>query len=44
MAKVRCKKTDMDSFFGNFLHEQKVGKDHFLRKPLLFILFPRSCQ
>jgi len=32
MAKVRCKKTDMDSFFGNFLYEQKVAKDHFLRK------------
>ena len=22
----------MDSFFGNFLYEQKVSKDHFLRK------------
>jgi IS5 family transposase len=32
MAKVRCKETGMDSFFGNFLYEQKVSKDHFLRK------------
>jgi len=32
MAKVRCKKTSVDSFFGNFLYEQKVSKNHFLRK------------
>lgn len=32
MAKVRCKETSMDSFFGNFLYEQKVSKAHFLRK------------
>ena len=32
MAKVRYKETGMDSFFGNFLYEQKVSKDHFLRK------------
>jgi len=32
MTKVRCKETTMDSFFGNFLYEQKVAKDHFLRK------------
>jgi len=32
MAKVRYKDTGMDSFFGNFLYEQKVSKDHFLRK------------
>ena len=32
MAKVRCKETTMDSFFGNFLYQQKVAKDHFLRK------------
>ena len=32
MAKARCKETGMDSFFGNFLYEQKVSKDHFLRK------------
>ncbi len=32
MAKVRCKETSLDSFFGNFLYEQKVSKDHFLRK------------
>ena len=28
----RCKDTTMDSFFGHFLYEQKVPKDHFLRK------------
>ena len=28
----RCKDTTMDSFFGYFLYEQKVPKDHFLRK------------
>jgi IS5 family transposase len=32
MAKVRCKQTSADSFFGNFLYEQKVSKNHFLRK------------
>jgi IS5 family transposase len=32
MAKVRCKQTNVDSFFGNFLYEQKVSRDHFLRK------------
>ena len=32
MAKVRCKKTSIDSFFGNFLYQQKVAKEHFLRK------------
>jgi len=32
MAKVRCKETDMDSFFGNFLYEHKVSPNHFLRK------------
>jgi hypothetical protein len=32
MAKVRCKETGMDSFFGNFLCERKVCKDHFLRR------------
>jgi len=32
MAKVRCKQTNVDSFFGNFLYDQKVSKDHFLRK------------
>jgi len=32
MAKVRCKQTNADSFFGNFLYDQKVSKDHFLRK------------
>jgi hypothetical protein len=32
MAKIRCKETSMDSFLGNFLHEQKVSPKHFLRK------------
>ena len=32
MAKMRCKGTTMDSFFGNFLYQQKVTKGHFLRK------------
>jgi len=32
MAKVRCKETQADSFFGTFLYEQKVSKGHFLRK------------
>ncbi len=32
MAKVRCKQTNADSFFGNFLYDQKVSKNHFLRK------------
>ena len=32
MAKIRCKETQTGSFFGTFLYEQKVGKDHFLRK------------
>jgi IS5 family transposase len=32
MAKVRCKETRENSFYGNFLYEQKVSKDHFLRK------------
>lgn len=32
MAKVRCKETAADSFFGNFLYDQKVSREHFLRK------------
>ena len=32
MAKVRCKETSVGSFFGNFLYNQKVSKNHFLRK------------
>ncbi len=32
MTKVRCKETNVDSFFGNFLYDQKVSKGHFLRK------------
>lgn len=30
MAKVRFKKDTQDSFFGNFLYEQVLPKDHFL--------------
>ncbi len=32
MAKTRYKETVGDSFFGNFLYDQKVACDHFLRK------------
>ena len=32
MTKVRCKETTMDSFFGNFLYERVVHKNHFLVK------------
>ncbi len=32
MAKVRYKETSVGSFFGNFLHDQKVSKNYFLRK------------
>jgi transposase len=32
MAKRRCKETTLDSFFGNFLYEQKVSQNHFLKK------------
>jgi len=32
MAKVRCKETASDSFFGNYLYDQKVSRGHFLRK------------
>jgi len=32
MAKVRCKETSVGSFFGNFLYDQKVSRNHFLRK------------
>ncbi len=32
MAKVRCKETRVDTFFGNFFYDQKVSRNHFLRK------------
>ena len=32
MTKERCKGTTLNSFFGNFLYEQKVPQDHFLKK------------
>ncbi len=30
MVKVRCKRTNEDSFFGNFLYERVIPEDHFL--------------
>lgn len=41
MAKVRCKETAADSFFGNFLYDQKVSRGHFLRKLNGVIDWPR---
>ena len=32
MAKIRCKRTDEDSFFGNFVYERVIPKDHFMVK------------
>jgi len=32
MAKPRCKQTTLNSFYGNFLYEQKVSREHFLKK------------
>jgi len=32
MAKARCKQTDEDSFFGNFVYERVIPKDHFMVK------------
>jgi len=32
MAKLRCKETTFNSFYGNFLYERKVPEDHFLKK------------
>jgi hypothetical protein len=32
MAKERYKGTTLNSFFSNFLHDQKVPQDHFLKK------------
>ena len=42
MAKVRCKETTMDSFYGKFLYEQVLPKDHFLVK-LKEVIDWRSC-
>ena len=41
MAKVRYKQTNADSFYGNFLYDQKVSKDHFLRKLNELVDWPR---
>lgn len=41
MAKLRCKETTADSFYGNFLYEQKVSQNHFLRKLDQVIDWPR---
>jgi len=33
MVKVRCKQTNVDSFLGSFLYDQKLSRrNHFLRK------------
>ncbi len=32
MARVRCKRTDEGSFFGSFLYERVIPKDHFVVK------------
>ena len=32
MVKIRCKKTAIDSFFGNFIYERIIPRDHFLLK------------
>jgi len=32
MVKVRCKPTNVDSFFGSLLYAQKVSNNHLLRK------------
>jgi IS5 family transposase len=32
MAKIRCKRTDEDSFFGNFVYKRVIPKDHFMVK------------
>lgn len=32
MGQPKCKETTLDSFYGNFLYEQKVSRDHFLRQ------------
>ncbi len=32
MAKIRCQETRVGTFFGNFLYDQKVSRNHFLRK------------
>jgi len=32
MAKIRCKRTDEDSFFGNFVYERVIPPDHFMVK------------
>ena len=41
MAKVRCKRTDEDSFFGNFLYERVIPKDHFMVKLKELVDWPR---
>ena len=41
MAKLRCKQSNADSFYGKFLYEQKVSRNHFLRKLDQVIDWPR---
>ncbi len=41
MVKVRCKRTDEDSFFGNFLYERIIPKAHFMVKLKELVDWPR---
>ena len=41
MAKIRCKKTAIDSFFGNFIYERIIPRDHFLVKLEEMVDWPR---
>ena len=41
MAKVRCKETSVDSFFGNFVYERVIVKDHFMVKLKELVDWPR---
>jgi IS5 family transposase len=41
MAKVRCKQTDEASFFGNFVYERVIPKDHFMVKLKELVDWPR---
>jgi transposase, IS5 family len=41
MAKVRYKRTDEDSFFGNFIYERVIPKGHFMVKLRELVDWPR---
>jgi len=32
MAKIKCQETRIGTFFGNFLYDQKVSRNHLLRR------------